>query len=904
MPRVEEASSGDHNDSIVVRNPAAPLKRPPPDGDHGRRDAIKRRSARACRTCRARKVRCDITVHGIPCTNCGLDNIDCVLMVSKRGPKPRSNGTKPTHDANPNPNHSANANANANAICTEDEYEDEEQEVAPITPISSSRDLSGTAFREFEPALASSSASNLPAANIQDVAVGLTFDHDDDDGGGTVHRNASDGGNGVERNTPSLHATSYSNAGSSLGTASSAARVESALSLLNGTLPSFIRPLPETMADDDLVFLERKGAFTLPEAEIRDEILRSFVSMVHPFMPILEVRMFLTAVTNNGKAGRIHLLLFQAVMFAGLSALDPQLVRRMGFKTTKHARQIFFARVRLLHDLDIEPDNKSLLQALLLMSLWYGGRNEQRNTWYYTGLALSLAQNMGLHHEPDDSQSEQHLRRRLWWSLYIRDRLIALGTRRPMRIRDDDYEISMLSLQDFDCEPLDESLARFFDRRRSVQDVDPETCLPLMCIELAKLCICIGHVLSSQYTTLGRRSLWTKTLMVVPKQDLEPSAAALELERYDRELAEWYQALHPDVSKVARSSVSERSLCNCTYWHWTVVDMLRLTLISLLHRPQSLRPFPTNATTNTSRSTDLLKASRVKLKAAARELTRLAHRVLHHNQIRYLPTSGVPALLSASLSHLLDSESQDDDVRDASIYRLDQTVQVLKQLREIYASAESAINYLGMVVRKTGISARVSQVAAIAPEFRYKPPYEIQISTAVITTESQYKQRDSTASKHTMAAMLPRLHGQSRPYWDEGVSDFSLSGAGALTHGSQQAIEPTLSTNQVDQNAEVFVRPMSLSAKMTSHAEFGAFPRSLEGQSFGTSSLPGGGTGAVGIHGREGVDRLDQQSVLAYDDCFGPLRNLDYDFDPELFNVGLDFPNDDLLFLGLDGGRT
>ncbi|KAL4961519.1 uncharacterized protein BDV14DRAFT_123233 [Aspergillus stella-maris] len=49
-----------------------------------------RRSAVACRTCRRRKIRCDVTVSGYPCTNCRLDNDHCVVV----GPK-RPQNTKP-----------------------------------------------------------------------------------------------------------------------------------------------------------------------------------------------------------------------------------------------------------------------------------------------------------------------------------------------------------------------------------------------------------------------------------------------------------------------------------------------------------------------------------------------------------------------------------------------------------------------------------------------------------------------------------------------------------------------------------------------------------------------------------------------------------------------------------------
>lgn len=44
-----------------------------------------RRAAVACEYCHARKVRCDAMVHGFPCTNCRLDDIECL----KRAPKPK-----------------------------------------------------------------------------------------------------------------------------------------------------------------------------------------------------------------------------------------------------------------------------------------------------------------------------------------------------------------------------------------------------------------------------------------------------------------------------------------------------------------------------------------------------------------------------------------------------------------------------------------------------------------------------------------------------------------------------------------------------------------------------------------------------------------------------------------------
>lgn len=43
----------------------------------------KRRAPRACASCRARKVRCDV-VEQFPCGNCRWDNVDCIVHESRR----------------------------------------------------------------------------------------------------------------------------------------------------------------------------------------------------------------------------------------------------------------------------------------------------------------------------------------------------------------------------------------------------------------------------------------------------------------------------------------------------------------------------------------------------------------------------------------------------------------------------------------------------------------------------------------------------------------------------------------------------------------------------------------------------------------------------------------------------
>ncbi|ODH48371.1 hypothetical protein GX48_05463 [Paracoccidioides brasiliensis] len=44
----------------------------------------RKRSAKACQSCRSRKVRCSVSDHGVPCYNCKLDDVECIVPERKR----------------------------------------------------------------------------------------------------------------------------------------------------------------------------------------------------------------------------------------------------------------------------------------------------------------------------------------------------------------------------------------------------------------------------------------------------------------------------------------------------------------------------------------------------------------------------------------------------------------------------------------------------------------------------------------------------------------------------------------------------------------------------------------------------------------------------------------------------
>ncbi len=75
--------------------------------------------------------------------------------------------------------------------------------------------------------------------------------------------------------------------------------------------------------------------------------------------------------------------------------------------------------------------------------------------WTTLGLAVRVAQGIGLHVETEDAKpprGQPHLkaevRRRIWHSLYVLDRLLALQLGRPPAVHDDDCNVSLPSRLD------------------------------------------------------------------------------------------------------------------------------------------------------------------------------------------------------------------------------------------------------------------------------------------------------------------------------------------------------------------------------------------------------------------------------------------------------------------------
>lgn len=158
-------------------------------------------------------------------------------------------------------------------------------------------------------------------------------------------------------------------------------------------------------------------------------------------------------------------------------------------------------------------DRITLLQSSLLLGFWHSETDQHAAPWYWTGISVNMCQILGLHRNPDNTNStsttrrnasitdrQRHLWRRLWWTCFFRDRWLSLTLGRPMRIDLNDCDMPMARAEDLlsDLEGVERGVKEAFLPR----DLERMAGFWVMLVEMSKV---LGKVLKLNYQALRGR---------------------------------------------------------------------------------------------------------------------------------------------------------------------------------------------------------------------------------------------------------------------------------------------------------------------------------------------------------------------------------------------------------------
>ena len=167
----------------------------------------------------------------------------------------------------------------------------------------------------------------------------------------------------------------------------------------------------------------------LPPVELQQSFAETYLDLCWPWCPVFD---------KGGLWSRIGApnspLLINALALLG-THLQPPL--------TQHALAAeYYDRAKMLFYTDQEKNPVICLQAITLF-YWWAPRGpstvHKDAAWWWTGLAIKYAQQMGLHREPRSVEDvggaqAQAIRRRVWWTLFVSRSISQVLTMRRLTL--------------------------------------------------------------------------------------------------------------------------------------------------------------------------------------------------------------------------------------------------------------------------------------------------------------------------------------------------------------------------------------------------------------------------------------------------------------------------------------
>lgn len=129
------------------------------------------------------------------------------------------------------------------------------------------------------------------------------------------------------------------------------------------------------------------------DSSLSEELLAVFFDQAHPFFQLVDE----TDLRRTYMQGQASRLLLNALYCVATIHCGDLLIQRLGFDSRYLATATFYQRTKFLFDTDYDTDGITNLQACVLLINWWGSPMEQKDTWYWLGVATHLAQALGMH---------------------------------------------------------------------------------------------------------------------------------------------------------------------------------------------------------------------------------------------------------------------------------------------------------------------------------------------------------------------------------------------------------------------------------------------------------------------------------------------------------------------------
>ncbi|EJU01612.1 hypothetical protein DACRYDRAFT_100452 [Dacryopinax primogenitus] len=326
----------------------------------------------------------------------------------------------------------------------------------------------------------------------------------------------------------------------------------------------------------------------LPSLSQQQHLIDLYFTYVQPVLPIIPKRQFMELFRErmassdaNSPAdnvrGRIPTLLLLAMFTVAARYTTTDTPLPIDGKMW-NAGDKYLTAAKLILNEKYASSQPETCQALILLSYREIGIGAMAQSFLYTGMAVRMAQDLGLHRSMEKwhpagqsrfTEEEKQTRRRIWWACVILDRYVSTYIGRPMGIFERDYDTALATEND----PEEVEVWRpLFDDAGSPDastagrrlTYEPKASHALACFNAsATLASILGRVYENLYTI---------------RTNAEGAAGERILRQLDKRLALWLINL-PDSLKYQPSNTSVPPP------HILTLHMQFYCALLLLHRP-------------------------------------------------------------------------------------------------------------------------------------------------------------------------------------------------------------------------------------------------------------------------------------------------------------------------------
>ncbi|KAI5282750.1 Transcriptional activator of fatty acid utilization [Ascosphaera aggregata] len=433
------------------------------------------------------------------------------------------------------------------------------------------------------------------------------------------------------------------------------------------------------------------------------------------------------------------------------------------------------------------------------------------------------------------SRTDKRLWKRIWWTLFTRDRSVAVALGRPVLINTDDSDVEMITEDDFIEDETDT-----FSGVPAPAEYPPDHIHVQFFLQYVKLCEIMGLVLSQQYSVAGK-ARWSN---------------AIDLTHSDIALADWLQNCPREMCWDKNRHHFWSALLHSNYY-------TTLCLLHRAHMPPATMANAHGAGRGQSAHQGLFGPNGARIYPsktiafqAAAMVTSIISQLQVHDQLRFTPAFIVYSLFSALIMHVYQMRSSDPSTVAACHEKISICMQALRDVSHAWLVAKMVHTLFESILGNKAMKEKMQKAAGKRHQHFRQMQKQAGHDHQTRHNNVQKHHYHSTGVPYVPPATLQKdMMSGSNDMVDPNATEIASSAAGVP--GSPPLAAPTVNSNLDAASAvatindttihgvtTTSIRPSELTQIPGQAGHQAAFHRKRKHSDLDPVAYPGGGTSA------------------------------------------------------------